>query len=46
MTMKNLILAVIAVLGLSIGVANAQSLSHEAPAVQNHTTGNFGGDGA
>jgi hypothetical protein len=45
MTMRNLILAMIAVLGLGIGVANAQSMSHEAPAVQNHTTYNFGGDG-
>ena len=29
--MKNLILAVIATLGLGLGVANAQSLTHAAP---------------
>jgi hypothetical protein len=47
-TMKNLILAAIATLSLGIGVANAQSLSHSAPAHSPRSTPNFivGGDGA
>ena len=50
--MKNFILAAIATLGLGIGVANAQSLTHSAPTTQynaqHYNLGNFavGGDGA
>jgi hypothetical protein len=49
--MKNLILAALATLSLGIGVANAQSLSHAAPAVQHNTSawsnfsGTMGADG-
>jgi hypothetical protein len=49
--MKNLILAAIATLGLGMGAANAQSLSHSAPPAQTSTQSNpstfaVGGDGA
>jgi hypothetical protein len=46
--MKKLILAAIAALGLGVGVASAQSLSHSAPPAptnQGHPTFVFGSDG-
>jgi hypothetical protein len=48
--MKNLILAAFATLSLGLGVANAQSLSHAAPAQTNtpawsNFSGAMGGDG-
>lgn len=45
--MKHIILAVLAVLSLGAGVANAQSMAHNAPSQQNTTQNNWmaGGGG-